>query len=93
MPEKVGRGAAVAERVRHGRRLVLRLGGREYMAAALAAAAALPAAAEEGEPAPLTLEPVVVSATRAERPLWRLPASVSVRGEAHLRRGRPLVGR
>jgi len=61
------------------------------LAAALAAVAATPAGAADADPAPLTLNPVVVTGSRAEAASFDLPASIDVLDRTQITAGQPRV--
>ncbi|HOB45415.1 MAG TPA: Plug domain-containing protein, partial [Zoogloea sp.] len=61
------------------------------LAAALAALAATPAGAADTDPAPLTLNPVVVTGSRAEAASFDMPAAIDVLDRDQITAGQPRV--
>ncbi|HQA09849.1 TonB-dependent receptor [Zoogloea sp.] len=61
------------------------------LAAALAALAATPAGAADTDPAPLTLNPVVVTGSRAEAASFDMPAAIDVLDRTQITAGQPRV--
>jgi iron complex outermembrane receptor protein len=61
------------------------------LAAALAAVAATPAGAADADPAPLTLNPVVVTGSRAEAASFDMPAAIDVLDRTQITAGQPRV--